>query len=838
MSAPEISFTLNNYPSPSMVIAALSQETVRLLGSPTVITTPVDLVKELLDNALDAKATSVEVLVAPNLVDRIEVRDNGHGISQEDYDSLGRTGHTSKITSFDEIPYLGGTTLGFGGQALASANTLGKVTVTTRTSKDPTAMLITLRARVGGVDGKQRTSAPAGTTVGVTGLYSNLPVRVRTAIKDAPKNMSKIKQLLHEYALARPGTRLSFKSLGGKAAWSYSPRPQATVREAVVQTFGTEVMSQCMIRTICSSQADDEPKSTQDNEHMSMQAVLPSADGDLTKVANKGAFFAVDSRPLTSADGAMKKLLKTFKSFLARTLSETDGHHCPRDPFVCVNIRCSPGSYDVNVEPSKNQVIFASESRLTDLFERLCTEVYRTPQNTGAFATLETRRLLQGPQTQTPPLSSDGPEEDARPDKQAPLASSHGSTMHDSTVVGNSRAFQSVRPYGPGLGSPKQSLTTTCGTTSSEVCHTRKAPHTGTGPVRRHAQSTPGQECLLEAENIDADLPNLQSRARTAGTTTVAQNTFHHPSLEDALGLDVPSYLDMSSDEEAEILASCFRGQPDARIRGQNRAGAIESPNTWTMARNIAPIQQPLGRITGDAINAFPSLALQAEQTAEDSFEDLPVLQPHDSLAGNLQLGRPIHMDNARPAHQPYLPSVASHSTLECTPDIVSALDALREAQSPSRFNGRHPLPNRRPDYENPGGRAEPDGLVQTTISFSGTKSSKKPKTRPAQLHVDDVPSRPNPPYRKPWKDNHGERGPKASRKSRNAPSYAIHEAIHHQMDMVGCDGTGSLSNEGATHPEAHALHRPEDGTLESTSIAILPKPTNNHDNEFESDAR
>lgn len=478
LSAPEISFTLNYYPPPpSMVIAALSQETVRLLGSPTVITTPVDLVKELLDNALDAKATSVEVLVAPNLVDRLEVRDNGHGISQEDYDSLGRTGHTSKITSFDEIPYLGGTTLGFRGQALASANTLGKVTVTTRTSKDPTAMLITLRARVGGVDGKQRTSAPVGTTVGVTGLYSNLPVRVRTAIKDAPKNMSKIKQLLHEYALARPGPRLSFKSLGGKAAWSYSPRPQATVREAVVQTFGTEVMSQCMIRTICSSQADDEPKSTQDNEQMSMQAVLPSADGDLTKVANKGAFFAVDSRPLTSADGAMKKLLKTFKSFLARTLRETGGHDCPRDPFVCVNIRCSPGSYDVNVEPSKNQVIFASESRLTDLFERLCTEVYRTPQNTGAFATLETRRLLQGPQTQTPPLSSDGPDEDARPDKQAPLASSHGSTMHDSTVVGNSRAFQSVRPYEPGLGSPKQSLTTTCGATSSEVCHTRKAPH-------------------------------------------------------------------------------------------------------------------------------------------------------------------------------------------------------------------------------------------------------------------------------------------------------------------------------------------------------------------------
>lgn len=804
-----------------MVIAALSQYTVRLLGSSTVITTPIDLVKELLDNAIDAKATSVEILVAPNLVDKIEVRDNGHGISKEDYDSLGRTGHTSKITSFDEIPSLGGSTLGFRGKALASANSLGKVTVTTRTAMDPTAILLTLRTGVGGTDNKQRVPAPVGTTVAVTGLYSNFPVRVRTAIKDAPKNMSKIRQLLQKYALARPGIRLSFKSLGGKTKWSYSPRPQATVREAVIQVFGTEVVSQCMIRTIVSGQDDEEIEFAQHSGHMFIQAVLPSADGDLSKISNKGAFFAVDSRPLTSSSGTMRKLLKTFKSLLARALSEADGHDCPRDPFICVNVRCSPGSYDVNIEPSKSQVIFASESLLTELFERLCTEVYKTPQKRGAFVTLETRRLLQGPQTQTHPLSSGGPHEDVGSNTQTPCSEyNHGPNSLESTVdivgvVDNRHAFQPVRPYEFCLGNPTQPPITTCGLRSSEICHLKKASRTGADPVRRHAQRTPVQEDLresatVEVENIDGALSNLESRA------------------EDAPGMDSLDDLDMSSDEEAEVLASYFRGQLGARIRDRNRERAIEPSNLRTMGENIAPTQQPLGGTAvpeGDAFNSIPSYSLHVDQTAEESFDDLPILQPHRGLAGNLQPTRAMHMGNTHPTHKPYLPSIASHSSLESNLGTVSALNATQEAQSQSRFNGRHPLPTLRPNHEQTRGNIGPDGLVQTTISFGGTKPSQNPKAQPAQLHVDDMPSRSNPPYCKPWKDNHGKGGSKAPRKSRNVQSHAIHRVDHRQIDRLGHDETGFSSNECANHPEVHILPRPDDHALES-SITSLPRPT------------
>jgi len=63
-----------------MAITALPDSTIHLLNSAQILTTPVSLVKELVDNALDAKATSIDVVISPNTLDKIEVRDNGYGI--------------------------------------------------------------------------------------------------------------------------------------------------------------------------------------------------------------------------------------------------------------------------------------------------------------------------------------------------------------------------------------------------------------------------------------------------------------------------------------------------------------------------------------------------------------------------------------------------------------------------------------------------------------------------------------------------------------------------------------------------------------------------------------
>ena len=120
-----------------MAILALPKATSHSLGSSQILPSPAALVKELLDNAIDAKATSIDIAISANTLDKIEVRDNGHGIAFGDLDALGRRGYTSKLRNLEELRKIGGLSLGFRGEALASAAELGQVSIVTRTEGRP-----------------------------------------------------------------------------------------------------------------------------------------------------------------------------------------------------------------------------------------------------------------------------------------------------------------------------------------------------------------------------------------------------------------------------------------------------------------------------------------------------------------------------------------------------------------------------------------------------------------------------------------------------------------------------------------------------------------------------
>ncbi|KAK1996870.1 DNA mismatch repair protein MutL [Colletotrichum falcatum] len=230
-----------------MSISRLPESTCRLLKSTTIVISPLSLVKELVDNAIDANATNIEISISANIVDKIQVRDNGHGISPEDYHAIGRRSHTSKLRTFEELQCKGGKTLGFRGDALASINTCSKLTITTRTSQDKVAALLVLKKDVGGIAEKRLSSGSVGTTVDVSDLFSGVPVRRQLAIKDSKKSCGQIKELLQTYALTRPHIRLSLKMhKNHKSSWSYAPGQGAHVREAVLQVFGPDLASQCV----------------------------------------------------------------------------------------------------------------------------------------------------------------------------------------------------------------------------------------------------------------------------------------------------------------------------------------------------------------------------------------------------------------------------------------------------------------------------------------------------------------------------------------------------------------------------------------------------------------
>lgn len=365
-----------------MAISPLPEATVRQLGAALAITSPVVLVKELLDNALDAGASSVTVTVSPNTVDRIEVRDNGHGISHGDFAALARCGHTSKLKTLRDLDGIGGNSLGFRGVALASATALAEIRVTTRIPEDPVAATVLL-CEQGGATLQEHKAAPIGTTVLATALFHKFPVRLRTAKREATKTIQTIKRLLQSYALARPHVKMTFKILGAPdTAWQYTPGPKTNPKEAVLRVFGSELSSMCSFYQLSDSETDPYVDSMSDcssqtaiTKGLEFEAVLPRPDADAQKIG-KGAFLSVDSRPISAARGTGKRLVSIFRTALSRSRCQLGLGDAARDPFVQVNIRCPPGSYDVNVEPAKDDVLFSREEHLVQQFENFIASVY------------------------------------------------------------------------------------------------------------------------------------------------------------------------------------------------------------------------------------------------------------------------------------------------------------------------------------------------------------------------------------------------------------------------------------------------------------------------------
>lgn len=123
-----------------MPIAALPPGTVSAIGSTQALTDAASLVKELIDNAIDARAIAISVEISANTLDEVRVKDNGHGIAPEDRSMMCIRHCTSKIRDLTDLHEIGGRSLGFRGEALASAAEMsGSLTISTRIEGEATA---------------------------------------------------------------------------------------------------------------------------------------------------------------------------------------------------------------------------------------------------------------------------------------------------------------------------------------------------------------------------------------------------------------------------------------------------------------------------------------------------------------------------------------------------------------------------------------------------------------------------------------------------------------------------------------------------------------------------
>ncbi|KJK62000.1 Histidine kinase- DNA gyrase B- and HSP90-like ATPase [Aspergillus parasiticus SU-1] len=363
-----------------MPITALPPSTVRAIGSTSVISDPCSVVKELLDNALDASATSIGIEISSNAVDVIQVKDNGHGIPSDDHALVCKRTFTSKIQTVEDLRNLGGKSLGFRGEALASAAEVsGGVTITTRVEAEMVGTSIKY-GRNGELISSQRASHPVGTTVRINDLFKHIPVRRQSSLKSAVKTLTRIKKLIQLYAMAQPSKRLSLKVLKARNEnnnWIYAPGRDATVTDAALKIAGTDVTCSCVLKEWPSE--DDINSEQPQEEHTSefgLLALLLDLDTDCTKLSNTGQFLAIDGRPISSSRGIGQDISKLYKLYLRSALSRSESSPSITDPFLCLHIQCPQGSYDVNIEPAKDDVLFEDSQRLLSLLEDLFRSMY------------------------------------------------------------------------------------------------------------------------------------------------------------------------------------------------------------------------------------------------------------------------------------------------------------------------------------------------------------------------------------------------------------------------------------------------------------------------------
>ncbi|KAH8732720.1 hypothetical protein GQ44DRAFT_820992 [Phaeosphaeriaceae sp. PMI808] len=344
-------------------ITALPPTTARQIGSGQVFSDPSSAVKELIENALDARAKSIFVDISANTIDSIQVKDDGHGIPAEDRILVCRRYCTSKIRNFDDLKNIGGKWLGFRGEALSSMAEMSRtLSITTRVEGESVAVALKYD-RNGELSTTERHSHPVGSTVKITHLFDSIPVRKQTTIKSSAKCLAKIRRLVQAYALSRPTIRFRLHVLKAKIKnvdFMYAPTVNSNIVDAALKIFGNECALQCEY-------------TVSENEGFEIHAFLPKPTASGMKISNHCAFISVNSRPMSNNRGTIKKLVKSFHEKLRKVNSSL---RTVRDPFFCMNIICPPESYDPNIEPAKDDVIFGCEETVLSAVDRLLSSFY------------------------------------------------------------------------------------------------------------------------------------------------------------------------------------------------------------------------------------------------------------------------------------------------------------------------------------------------------------------------------------------------------------------------------------------------------------------------------
>jgi DNA mismatch repair protein MutL len=306
-------------------IRRLPGPVVDRIAAGEVVERPASVVKELIENALDAEASRVDIEVDGGGIARILVRDDGQGMSPEDARLALERHATSKISSDADLVSV--ATYGFRGEALPSIASVSALTLTT--SDGSSAEAVRLKVEQGGAPTEEPAARPRGTDVLVEGLFARTPAR-RKFLAAPEAEGRRAAAAVTSAALASPSVAFALRSNGREIL----DAPAAVDRAArILQVFGRETLGE-----LEEFEARSGP----------LKLAGYATRGAVTFASRRHQYIFVNGRPVE--DRALSRAIGQASREAIRT---------QRHPGVFLFLEAQPGAVDVNVSPAKTQVRFA-----------------------------------------------------------------------------------------------------------------------------------------------------------------------------------------------------------------------------------------------------------------------------------------------------------------------------------------------------------------------------------------------------------------------------------------------------------------------------------------------
>jgi DNA mismatch repair protein MutL len=325
-------------------IAVLAGPVIAQIAAGETVERPVSVLKELVENSLDAGATEIRVDITGSVDRSLRVSDNGSGMEASDVPLAFLRHATSKLTSADDLHRI--TTLGFRGEALPSIAQVAHVTLATRTPDADSG--VEVRVDGGEIVGMRPVARAPGTSVLVEDLFYNVPAR-RKFLKAKETEIRLATRLLSSYALAHPGVRFGL-TLDGRTVLNLPATDSLEAR--LIALYGASIAKQLV--PVQSEGGDVELKGV---------LGVPEA----ARASREHQYLFVNDRPVQHA-------LLTYIVRRSYGTMIPEGRH----PFFVLSLRVTPEQVDVNVHPTKREVRFAREGDVAAAAARAIDEALRT----------------------------------------------------------------------------------------------------------------------------------------------------------------------------------------------------------------------------------------------------------------------------------------------------------------------------------------------------------------------------------------------------------------------------------------------------------------------------